>query len=351
MDDVFLTRLYSAFDTNPNKKGVDFKEFIEGLSVFMKGTPDEKLELSFKLYDIDHAGYITREGLERAMTQLHSVVATSGHDETHQIQELVRRIFDDLDVNGDGKLSLEEYKLNSMKEPMIIDFLGQFLSDQTDSGANSICSALSVPPSPRSVSTPPSPRFGHFAPPSPRMRDSLYGAPGHMFQSSSPAGSFRLSNSHSLLWLNGGFNGSGDLLGKVNEFEGLVAAEEEEKNRRTKRGKASTIDSDDLSGKDASSEASQKTGQMAIVTTAGAASTEDEPGSPTSSSGVDIVISHSAEDEPKTQNDVGAKEGSVSKEAGTKDAVVTTANGVNGTVDKTNSEETTEGLGIKQQQP
>ncbi|KAF8975392.1 hypothetical protein BGZ52_008933, partial [Haplosporangium bisporale] len=141
LDDVFLTRLFSAFDTNPTTKGVNFKEFIEGLSVFMKGTPDEKLELSFKLYDIDHAGYITRPGLERAMTQLHSVVAGSSQDETHQIQELVKRIFDDLDVNNDGKLSLEEYKLNSMKEPLIIDFLGQFLADQTDSGANSMCSA------------------------------------------------------------------------------------------------------------------------------------------------------------------------------------------------------------------
>ncbi|KAG0031768.1 hypothetical protein BGZ81_000610 [Podila clonocystis] len=233
LDDVFLTRLFSAFDTNPTTKGVNFKEFIEGLSVFMKGTPDEKLELSFKLYDIDHAGYITRPGLERAMTQLHSVVAGSSQDETHQIQELVKRIFDDLDVNNDGKLSLEEYKLNSMKEPLIIDFLGQFLADQTDSGSNSICSALSVPPSPRSNSSPPSPRFGHFAPPSPRLRDSLYGTvgtaggmSGHVLQTSSPAGSFRLSNSHSLLWLNGGINGSGDLLGKVNEFEGLVAEEQ-----------------------------------------------------------------------------------------------------------------------------
>ncbi|KAF9210989.1 hypothetical protein CPC16_003019 [Podila verticillata] len=233
LDDVFLTRLFSAFDTNPTTKGVNFKEFIEGLSVFMKGTPDEKLELSFKLYDIDHAGYITRPGLERAMTQLHSVVAGSSQDETHQIQELVKRIFDDLDVNNDGKLSLEEYKLNSMKEPLIIDFLGQFLADQTDSGANSMCSALSVPPSPRPSSSPPSPRFGHFAPPSPRLRDSLYGTvgtaagvSGHVLQTSSPAGSFRLSNSHSLLWLNGGINGSGDLLGKVNEFEGLVAEEQ-----------------------------------------------------------------------------------------------------------------------------
>ncbi|KAG0317886.1 hypothetical protein BGZ99_005969 [Dissophora globulifera] len=259
LDDVFLTRLYSAFDTNPNSKGVNFKEFIQGLSVFMKGTPDEKLELSFKLYDIDHVGYITRPGLEKAMTQLHSVVAGSSQDETHQIQELVKRIFDDLDVNNDGKLSLEEYKLNSMKEPLIVDFLSQFLADQTDSGSNSVSSALSVPPSPRSGSSPPSPRFGHFAPPSPRLRDSLYGtASGHVFQTSSPSGSFRLSNSHSLLWLNGGVNGSGDLLGKVNEFEGLVAAEEEQRAKKAAAAAAGSTEEKKTEKANETTEASEK---------------------------------------------------------------------------------------------
>ncbi|KAF9995951.1 hypothetical protein BGZ65_008440, partial [Modicella reniformis] len=271
LDDVFLTRLYSAFDTNPNSKGVNFKEFIEGLSVFKKGTPDEKLELSFKLYDIDHVGYITRPGLEKAMTQLHSVVAGSSQDETHQIQELVKRIFDDLDVNNDGKLSLEEYKLNSMKEPLIIDFLSQFLADQTDSSANSICSALSVPPSPRPGSSPPSPRFGQYAPPSPRSRDSLYGtASGHVFQTSSPSGSFRLSNSHSLLWLNGGVNGSGDLLGKVNEFEGLVAAEEEQKaqERKAALAAASASFKSDSESSSSDEETKEKRGEKAAGVTA-----------------------------------------------------------------------------------
>jgi hypothetical protein len=65
-------------------------EFVDGLSVFMKGTPEEKLEckcpyivifvsiqltfygliVSFKLYDMDHDGYLTQSELERVMTQL-----------------------------------------------------------------------------------------------------------------------------------------------------------------------------------------------------------------------------------------------------------------------------------------
>ncbi|KAG0261302.1 hypothetical protein BG011_001128 [Mortierella polycephala] len=322
LDDVFLTRLFSAFDTNPNSKGVNFKEFIEGLSVFMKGTPDEKLELSFKLYDIDHAGYITRPGLERAMTQLHSVVAGSSQDETHQIQELVKRIFDDLDVNNDGRLSLEEYKLNSMKEPLIIDFLSQFLAEQTDSGANSMCSTLSVPPSPRSGSSPPSPRFGHFAPPSPRLRDSLYGtASGHVLQSSSPAGSFRLSNSHSLLWLNGGVNGSGDLLGKVNEFEGLVAAEEEKKAAEKRKA------AEEKSGKSANTD---ETSVKENGKSEGNEKTENADSSVNSSVNIVVVPSEEAAATTASTEEIEQTSGSVANGKAVKEVAVV-KDEVNGT--------------------
>lgn len=41
-DDAFLEQLYSAFDVDDNK-AIDFSEFVDGLSVFMKGSPEEKL--------------------------------------------------------------------------------------------------------------------------------------------------------------------------------------------------------------------------------------------------------------------------------------------------------------------
>lgn len=41
-DDVFLDQLYSAFNSD-NNKAIDFSEFVDGLSVFMKGNAEEKL--------------------------------------------------------------------------------------------------------------------------------------------------------------------------------------------------------------------------------------------------------------------------------------------------------------------
>ncbi|KAI9189534.1 hypothetical protein H9P43_000967 [Blastocladiella emersonii ATCC 22665] len=130
---IFLERLFDAFDANGDKT-IDFREFVEGLSVFARGTPEEKLELSFKLYDINRDGYITRKELFKITSQLYS--AFYNEDQSARINELVGRLFEDLDVNGDGQLSLTEYKLQAMKEPMIVDFLQQFLAEPGTSPLN-----------------------------------------------------------------------------------------------------------------------------------------------------------------------------------------------------------------------
>ncbi|KAI9096606.1 hypothetical protein DFS34DRAFT_650699 [Phlyctochytrium arcticum] len=121
---LFLERLFNAFDLDGNQR-IDFKEFIKGLSTFMKGTPEEKMELSFRLYDIDKSGSIEPKELIKIMGQMYS--AFYNEDQSQKIKELVNQIFDDLDINGDGSLSLKEYKLMALKEPMMIDFIEQFL--------------------------------------------------------------------------------------------------------------------------------------------------------------------------------------------------------------------------------
>ncbi|KAI8065198.1 hypothetical protein BC940DRAFT_304437 [Gongronella butleri] len=127
-DEVFLKRLYAAFDVDDDN-AIDFEQFVDGLSVFMKGTPEEKLELSFKLYDVKHTGYLTRPDLERVMIQLSQAGFGSDEDKTNEIKTMVGRLFEDLDVDGDGRLSYEEYKLSAMKEPLVVDFLEQFLAE------------------------------------------------------------------------------------------------------------------------------------------------------------------------------------------------------------------------------
>ncbi|KAI9137108.1 hypothetical protein BKA69DRAFT_1099999 [Paraphysoderma sedebokerense] len=96
----------------------------------MKGTPEEKLELSFKVYDINRDGVISPKELFRVMNQMYSTFYNENQSE--HIHTIVSHFFDDLDVNGDGQLSFEEYKLQAMKEPLIVDFLEQFCRPPDD---------------------------------------------------------------------------------------------------------------------------------------------------------------------------------------------------------------------------
>lgn len=40
---MFLEQLYSAFTGDHQKRALDFDEFVDGLSIFMKGNTQEKL--------------------------------------------------------------------------------------------------------------------------------------------------------------------------------------------------------------------------------------------------------------------------------------------------------------------
>ena len=121
---MFLERLFNAFDVD-HSKSIDFNEFINGLGIFLKGTPEEKLALSFKIYDVDGSGSIEPAEMIKIMNQLYGALYPT--DQTNQIKKLVKQIFDDLDINGDQSLSIDEFKMMAMKEPMMIDIIEQFL--------------------------------------------------------------------------------------------------------------------------------------------------------------------------------------------------------------------------------
>ncbi|KXS21545.1 EF-hand [Gonapodya prolifera JEL478] len=127
---VFLERLFDAFDED-GSQSIDLMEFMEGLAVFLKGTNEEKLELSFKLYDINKDGDITRAELTSTLMNMLSSMYPD-EDPTVKVNEMVGRLFDDLDIDGNGQLSLDEFKLSGLKEPLIVDFLDQFLEPREE---------------------------------------------------------------------------------------------------------------------------------------------------------------------------------------------------------------------------
>jgi len=136
----FGDRLFSLLDVN-NDGTVDLNEFVCGLSMLCKGSIEEKLELSFKAYDIDGNGYISKDELAlmfksawiagfRALCSTHGNEELSMDDLNEFSEEMATlfadNAFDTLDANGDGQLSFEEFKQFALAEPKITATLNGF---------------------------------------------------------------------------------------------------------------------------------------------------------------------------------------------------------------------------------
>jgi len=113
-----VDRIFTLFDENDDKV-INFREFLCGLSVFCKkGTLEEKLRFSFNVYDVDGDGNISRN-------ELHMMLKASLFENHMDLSEdqmvaLVDATFAEADLNGDGLISYDEYRVMVDKHPNII---------------------------------------------------------------------------------------------------------------------------------------------------------------------------------------------------------------------------------------
>ncbi|GKT36682.1 hypothetical protein ADUPG1_009599 [Aduncisulcus paluster] len=117
---LFSRRIFRLFDENGDGV-INFKEFVIGLSIFSpKGSTADKEDFSFRFFDSDGDGYISREELDevlRASISEHGQLAIS----EEQIEALLDSTFEEVDLNGDGRIDKAEYKLMLKKHKSILD--------------------------------------------------------------------------------------------------------------------------------------------------------------------------------------------------------------------------------------
>jgi len=99
-----LERILQIFDKNKDDE-IQFSEFISVLSTLSdKGTKEDKLRFAFQVYDIDADGYISNGELFRVLKMM---VGTNLTDV--QLQQIVDKSVLEGDLDGDGKISFEEF--------------------------------------------------------------------------------------------------------------------------------------------------------------------------------------------------------------------------------------------------
>lgn len=102
--------VFNAFDQDRNGS-ISFEEFVSGLSVLSRGNLHEKLLWTFSLYDTNGDGIVTKDEMLDIVTAIYDLLgkyAEPSIDE-HTARDHVERVFETMDTDCDGVISIEEF--------------------------------------------------------------------------------------------------------------------------------------------------------------------------------------------------------------------------------------------------
>uniref|UniRef100_A0A0G4FHK8 EF-hand domain-containing protein n=1 Tax=Chromera velia CCMP2878 TaxID=1169474 RepID=A0A0G4FHK8_9ALVE len=110
-------QLFRSFDVNSD--GVlNFREFLQGLSIMVLGSEKERLRLAFNIYDIDRDGSISRDELYSLCRSCLSGTSVAMTDET--VHKLVDAALLSADLDGNGVIDIDEFEQLTRQQPSLL---------------------------------------------------------------------------------------------------------------------------------------------------------------------------------------------------------------------------------------
>lgn len=120
--------VFAAIDRDKTG-GITFGDFMEFLSVISKGTVRDKLWWTFNFYDVDHDGVISKEEMLKVMDAIHELMGGTGSVGGNEARQHVNKVFETMDLNQDGTISMEEFMSYCTSHQEITESICVFTSE------------------------------------------------------------------------------------------------------------------------------------------------------------------------------------------------------------------------------
>ncbi|XP_022056236.1 guanylyl cyclase inhibitory protein [Acanthochromis polyacanthus] len=120
----YAEQIFRTLDNNGDGV-VDFREYVTAISMLIEGSAVEKLRWSFKLYDKDKDGAITKDEMLEIMRAVYKMSSAAALTKPNPLtaEECTNRIFVRLDKDNNAVITLEEFIEGALDDDWIREML------------------------------------------------------------------------------------------------------------------------------------------------------------------------------------------------------------------------------------